>query len=86
LVKEIREEQFDPKICFFFAGDFMSEQIKSNQVIMNWAMNYVTINMKKLFDLDTQAEKMDMIHTHMKAIIGTSSTIDGYLNYFPFDS
>jgi hypothetical protein len=27
-----------------------------------------------------------MIHTHMKAIIGTSTTIDGYLNYFPFDS
>jgi hypothetical protein len=28
LVKEIREEAFNPHICFFFAGDFMDSQIK----------------------------------------------------------
>jgi hypothetical protein len=62
----------------------MDESIKANQMTMPWAMNYATINMKKLFDLETQNEKMDMIHTHMKAIIRTN-TIDGFLNYFPFD-
>jgi len=28
LVKEIREDAFNPHICFFFAGDFMDAQIK----------------------------------------------------------
>jgi hypothetical protein len=51
---------------------------------MTWAMNFTTIGMKKLFDLDTQAEKMDLIHTHLKSIVATPE-IDGYLNYYPFN-
>ena len=51
MVKEIREENFDPKLVFYFAGDFMDPTIKKYNMIMKWAMNYSTINMIDLFQL-----------------------------------
>jgi hypothetical protein len=47
-------------------------------------MNYVLIGMKQLFELDTNEEKIDMIQTHIKSVL-QSPSIDGYINYFPFD-
>ena len=41
LIKEIREEAFNPQIIFFFCGDFMDQQIKEQQVMFKWAMNTV---------------------------------------------
>lgn len=84
LVKEIREESFLPQLVFFFAGDFMDPTIKKFQVTMKYAMNYATIEMRKLFELRSQQEKMDYIQDNIKSIINRSSD-DGYLNYFPFD-
>lgn len=52
---------------------------------MPWAMNYTNIGMKKLFNLDNQEDKMNLIHTHIKSIIDTP-VIDGFLNYFPFNN
>jgi hypothetical protein len=51
---------------------------------MKYAMNYATIEMRKLFELRSQQEKMDYIQDNIKSIINRSSD-DGYLNYFPFD-
>lgn len=33
LIKEIREEDFSPQICFFFAGDFMKRDVKQHQQV-----------------------------------------------------
>lgn len=85
LVKEIREENFDPKLVFYFAGDFMDPTIKKYNMIMKWAMNYSTINMIDLFQLGSQQEKMEFIHQKMSEIIN-SPVLDGHLNYFPFDN
>jgi hypothetical protein len=46
LIKEIREEAFNPQLVFFFCGDFMDQQIKDQQVAFKWAMNTVQIQMK----------------------------------------
>jgi hypothetical protein len=51
---------------------------------MRWAMNIAPVDMKKLFSLGSQEQKMSMVHDHIKTIINSSST-DGYLNYYPFD-
>ena len=46
LVKEIREEAFNPQLVFFFTGDFMDNQIKEQQFMFQWAMNAVLVGMK----------------------------------------
>ena len=61
LIKEIREEGFNPQIIFFFCGDFMDQQIKEQQVIFKWAMNTVQISMKQIFDLEFNEEKNDFV-------------------------
>ena len=51
LIKEIREENFDPKLVFYFAGDFMDPTIKKYNSVMKWAMNYTIIDMIDFFHL-----------------------------------
>jgi hypothetical protein len=50
LVKEIREEAFNPQICIFFCGDFMDPVVKEQQVMFKWAMNAAFISMRQLFE------------------------------------
>ena len=85
LVKEIREEGFDPQIVFFFAGDFMDRHIREQQVLFQWAMNCQAVAMQEIFDLDTQAERMELIRYSIRQVV-KSNTRDGYLNYFPFNA
>ena len=33
LIKEIREDAFNPQLVFFFTGDFMDPQIKEQQIV-----------------------------------------------------
>mgnify|MGYP006907107129 CR=1 FL=1 len=47
----------------------MEERVKDQQMIFKWAMNYVLIGMKQLFELDTMEEKIDMIQTHIKSVV-----------------
>lgn len=47
-------------------------------------MNFVLIDMKKIFEMQSQEEKIDMIRTHIKVVLQQSEE-EGYLNYFPFD-
>lgn len=57
LVKEIREEAFNPQLVFFFAGDFMDNQIKEQQFMFQWAMNTVLVGMKQLFEMESPQEQ-----------------------------
>ena len=61
LVKEIREEAFNPQICVFFCGDFMDPAIKENQVMLKWAMNTVFISMRQIFEFKTNDEKVEFV-------------------------
>lgn len=54
LVKEIREENFEPYLVFFFCGDFMDRAIKDNQIVLNWAMSYVQIPIAEIFEASGQ--------------------------------
>lgn len=85
LVKEIREQEFDPQICFFFSGDFMPKEVKDKQMVFKWGMNFVPIPMIEIFELDSQEEKIGMIRENMKAVVQQSET-DGFFNFFPFDN
>jgi hypothetical protein len=38
---------------FFFAGDFMDNQIKEQQFMFQWAMNTVLVGMKQLFEMES---------------------------------
>jgi len=53
LVKEIREEAFNPQLVFFFAGDFMDDEIKKQQIVFKWALGVINIGMKDIFCLET---------------------------------
>ena len=46
LVKAIRERSFNPYLVIFFAGDFMDQFIKENQVLMPWALATVDIDLR----------------------------------------
>lgn len=84
LVKEIREEEFQPKLCIYFAGDFMAPEVRRAQKIFKWAMNFITVDMKTLFDMGSAENQLDLIQTSIKATVGFP--LDrGYLNYYPFD-
>ena len=41
--------------------------------------------MRELFELETYEEKIDLIQTHIRAIVAKNQA-DGHLNYYPFDN
>ena len=41
--------------------------------------------MQEIFDLATQAERMELIRYSIRQVV-KSNTLDGYLNYFPFNA
>lgn len=88
LVQEIKEESFEPKICIYFAGDFMAPEVKEKQKIFKWAMNYISLPMKTLFDMGAAGggcpeNQLDLIQTSIKSTVG-SPLERGCLNYYPF--
>lgn len=48
-------------------------------------MNCQSIGMQELFELDTQEQIIDLIQHSIRQVI-SNNTLDGYLNYFPFNA
>lgn len=53
--------------------------------MFKYAMNFVTIEMKQIFCLDTNQEKIDLVFEKIRESISCKD-IDGYLNYYPFNN
>lgn len=48
----------------------MKKEVKEEQHTFKWGMNFVLMDMKKIFDdMHSQEEKIGMIQTHMKAVV-----------------
>ena len=53
LVKEIREQQFNPYFSIFFAGDFMDPRIKTNNML-KWGFATLNIDFRVLLRIPSQ--------------------------------
>lgn len=84
LVKEIREEAFNPQLVFFFAGDFMDQEIKKQQIVFKWALGVISIPMKDIFCLESQEEKIQLVQDEMREFISNQQLSN--IEYYPFDN
>jgi hypothetical protein len=84
LVKEIREEAFNPQLVFFFACYFMDDEIKKQQIVFKWGLGVINIAMKDIFCLETQEAKIDLVQDTIRDFILSQQLAQ--IEFYPFDN
>lgn len=86
LFKEIKEEKFRPQLLLLVAGDFLDEQMKQSQIIMDWGMVAILIDMQELFQVEGQEAKMERLRQIIKDSIPSKENGMNKSNFYVFDS
>lgn len=61
LIKEVREDRWRPKLYFFTAGDFWSDEFKEQQFMFKWCLCTLVIDMDELFSYGSQDDILNYL-------------------------
>ena len=61
LIKEVREDRWQPKLYFFTAGDFWSDEFKEQQFMFKWCLCTLAIDMDELFSYGSQDDILNYL-------------------------